>query len=300
MMGSGSATSRSASLARAGLQGLSIFAYIPHMTAHFDRSVFATAPVITVPSGITLALALYHARPPAASPGIEKAAAHLKKVADGAQGELVHRNSELGASPDEDSRALDADADRCWRAFRLRGQALAMLPPDAYPQAKRALALDSKLFPQGTEFLKSDYAAQRSSMATVLQTIDEEGLEKEVNALLGPEFLAAVREVQPRYSAMVDERLRRDKASGQNLLETIRAIQSAIVNYAGKVIGAIEHDDPATVETARLALLPILNHRDAVAAAQRAAKATPAPAGTPPAPAAPSADAKPVPTPDEA
>jgi len=152
-----------------------------------------------------------------------------------------------------------------------------MLRPDVYPQAQRAIVLEGKLFPQGTELLKSEYAAQRTSMATILRTIDNEGLEKEVNELLGPECLATVREVQPRYEAMVDERLRRDKAAGQNLFETIRAIQAAIVNYAGKVIGAIEHDDPATVETARMALLPILNHRDAVAAAQRSSKATPAP-----------------------
>jgi len=135
-------------------------------------------------------------------------------------------------------------------------------------------------------------------MATILRTITEEGLEKEVNEIIGPELLTAVREVQPRYEAMVDERLRRDKASGQNLFETIRAIQAAIVNYAGKVIGAIEHDDPATVETARIALLPILNHRDAVAAGQRASKATPVvvPAvSTVPATDAPSTDARPKP-----
>ena len=109
-------------------------------------------------------------------------------------------------------------------------------------------------------------------MATVLQTIAQEGLETDVNEVIGAEFLSAVRDVQPRYEAMVRERLRRDKAAGQNLFETIRALQAAIVNYAGKVIGSIEHDDPATVETARLALLPISNHRDAVAAAQRAGK----------------------------
>lgn len=121
-------------------------------------------------------------------------------------------------------------------------------------------------------------------MATVLQTIAQEGLETDVNEVIGAEFLSAVRDVQPRYEAMVRERLRRDRAAGQNLFETIRALQAAIVNYAGKVIGSIEHDDPATVETARLALLPISNHRDAVAAAQRAGKsasaaATPASGG---------------------
>jgi hypothetical protein len=67
---------------------------------------------------------------------------------------------------------------------------------------------------------------------------------------------------------MVKERLRRDTSSGQNLTERVRSIQNAIVNYASKVIGSVEHDEPATAEAARLALLPIVNFREAAAAAQ--------------------------------
>ncbi len=257
------------------LHDMPLSTYLPRMSEPFDRSPYTTAPVITVSTGITLASALCDACPAGASPGIQKAATHLSSVAAKAKGDLVNRNNQLGAFPDEDSRGLDTEADRCWGAFRLRGQAMAMLRPDVYPKAQRAVELDARLFPQGTEFLKSEYASQSTSMATILQVIDEGGLEQNITDILGPEFLAAVREVQPRYAAMVKERLRRDKAAGQNLFETIRAIQAAIVNYAGKVIGAIEHDDPATEETARVALLPILNHRDAVAA-QRSGKAAPA------------------------
>jgi hypothetical protein len=93
------------------------------------------------------------------------------------------------------------------------------------------------------------------------------------NAVVGPDFLTAIRDVQPRYEAMMKERLRRDTASGQNLTERVRSIQNAIVNYASKVVGSVEHDDPATAAAARLALLPIVNHREAVAAAQRSAPA---------------------------
>ena len=71
----------------------------------------------------------------------------------------------------------------------------------------------------------------------------------------------------------MQERLRRDAASGQNLTERVRSIQNAIVNYASKVVGSVEHDDPETAEAARLALLPIVNHREAAAAAQRSAPA---------------------------
>lgn len=136
-----------------------------------------------------------------------------------------------------------------------------------------AAAIDAKLFAQGTEFLKAEYASQSSSMAALLQRIDDDKLEKDINAVVGPDFLTAIRDVQPRYEAMVKERLRRDTASGQNLTERVRSIQNAIVNYASKVVGTVEHDDPATAEAARLALLPIVNHREAVAAAQRSAPA---------------------------
>ena len=72
--------------------------------------MFATAPVITVSNGVTLAGALVAARPAGVDAGIKKAAKHLKAVAESAQDHLVKRNTELGAIPDEDSRGLDNEA----------------------------------------------------------------------------------------------------------------------------------------------------------------------------------------------
>ena len=62
---------------------------------------------------------------------------------------------------------------------------------------------------------------------------------------------------------MVTERLRRDAAVGQNLLDTVRALQSAIQNHAQNLIGTVEHDEPSTVEVVRAALRPIDAHREA-------------------------------------
>ena len=231
------------------------------------------APNVTVSTGITLASALVDACPEDAPANVKKAAKHLKSVAALARANLAARNRELGTFPDEDSRALDNEADRCWGGLRLCIQGRAMLPPELYPKAKLAAEIDAKLFAQGTEFLKSEYASQSSSMAVLLQRIDDDGMAKDINALVGPDFLTAIRAVQPRREAMVKERLRRDSASGQNLTERVRTIQNAIVNYVSKVLGSVEHDDPATAEAARVALLPIVNHRDAVAAAQRSAPA---------------------------
>ncbi len=241
------------------------------MAISLDPVTYAHAPSITVSTGITLAHALVDACPKNAPANVKKAAVYLKSIADLARTDLADRNRALGTFPDEDSRALDNEADRCWGGFRLGIQGRAMLRQDLYPKARLAAELDAKLFAQGTEFLKAEYASQSSSMAVLLQMIDDDKLEKDINAVVGPDFLTAIRDVQPRYEAMVKERLRRDTASGQNLTERVRTIQNAIVNYASKVVGSVEHDDPATAEAARVALLPIVNHREAAAAAQRPA-----------------------------
>jgi hypothetical protein len=260
-------------------------------TVPLDPLTYAHAPTITVSTGITLATALVDSTPKDAPANVKKAATYLKSVADLARTDLADRNRELGTFPDEDSRVLDNEADRCWGGFRLCLQGRAMLRPDLYPKAKLAAEIDAKLFAQGTEFLKSEYASQSSSMSVLLQTIDDDKMEKDINSVVGPDFLTAIRDVQPRYEAMVKERLRRDNASGQNLTERVRTIQNAIVNYASKVIGSVEHDEPATAEAARVALLPIVNHRDAVAAAQRSA---PAPVAAPAVVAEPGAEPKKV------
>lgn len=233
------------------------------MAAPFEPSEYNRAPIITVSSGVSLARALVDACPKDASAGVKKAKKHLEAVAEKASTDLADRNRVLGVYTEEDSRALDNEADRAWGGVRLRLSGMAMLSPDKYPKAKRAAELDALLFPEGMDFLKLEYSAQSVSMGAILKRIADDDLEGDIDAVAGQEFVKALKEIQPRYEAMVSERLRRDKETGQNLLETTRGLQSAIVNYANKVIGTIEHDDPATTEWARLALLPIVNHRAA-------------------------------------
>lgn len=273
------------------------------MAAPFDPSMYVRAPVITVSTGIALAKALSEACPQDASPGVKKALKHLVALAAKAKTDLADRNRVLGVFTDEDSRDLDNEADRAWGGLRLRLTGLTMLPAADYPRARRAAQLDALLFAEGTEFLKLDYAAQSTAMSALLERIATDGLQKEIDDLAGAEFLKAIKSVQPRYETMVTERLRRDKAMGQNLLETTSALRDAIVNYASKMIGSIEHDDPATTETARVALLPIANHREANAARQARTGAAEAQAGSEPdAPAAaadgtgaPAGDGEPAP-----
>jgi hypothetical protein len=233
------------------------------MAAPFDPSPYVHAPTITVSSGVTLALALVDAVPKSAPANVKKAAKHLKTAAEQARADLAERNRQLGVFSEEASRVLDNEGDRAWGGLQKRLEGMAMLSPDRFPKAKRASELSAKLFPEGMEFLKAAYGTQSTKMASILEQIDQDGLQAEIDEIAGKEFLQAIRDVQPRYEAMVKERLRRDKATGQNLADSVRSIQAAIVNYASKMIGTIEHDDPDTAEVARVALLPIANHREA-------------------------------------
>lgn len=255
------------------------------MAYPFDPTVYLRAPVITVSTGVALAGALVDACPKETSPAVKKAAKKLKTTAEAARDALAERNRVLGVFSEEDTRALDNEADRIWGGTRLRLQGLAMLPQDRYPKAARAGELDGQLFGQGMEFLKADYPTQGTSMGAILRRIDQDKLQAEIDALIGAEFLQAARAIQPRYETMVSERLRRDKVTGQNLLEMTRGLQAAIVNYATKLVATVDEDDPETVEVARVALLPIANFRAAN------------PRGTPEsadAPAEPVADAPPA------
>ena len=247
------------------------------MAAPFEPSEYVRSPIITVSTGVTLALALVDGCPKAAPANVKKASKHLKTLAEKARDDLANRNRVLGAFSDEDSRELDNEADRAWGGLRMRILGMGMLLPDAFPKAKRAAELDALLFTGGMEFLKAEYSSQSTSMGAILKHIDEDDLQADIDAIAGPEFLKALRDVQPRYEAMVSERLRRDKAVGQNLLETTRGLQAAIVNYASKMIGTIDHEDPATTDAARVALLPIANFREAAAVrVRRAAPGEPA------------------------
>jgi hypothetical protein len=116
--------------------------------------------------------------------------------------------------------------------------------------------------------------------------IEEDKLQKDLDELAGPEFLAEVRRVQPLYAAMVKSMLRRTEGSGQNLLEHARTIQRAIVDYATKVSATVDDDEPETAEVARAALRPIEQYR--LNAARRSASADETTAAAPnPAPAEP-------------
>jgi len=238
----------------------------------FDSAVYTRVPVLTIGGAIALGRALAEACPRSMPFSCKKAAKKLKITVDAAQAASAGRQRELGAAGGEDSRVIDQLADSLWSALRARLQAYAVLPFEDFPRSARADELLLTLFgADGLVFLKDPYPVQLSTMDTLLKRIDEDKLQAEIDALAGPEFLAAIRKVMPRYGTMVKAMLRRDDASGQNLLDHVRAIQRAIVEYATKVCATVEDDEPGTADAAREALRPIANAHEQATPSRRGA-----------------------------
>lgn len=232
--------------------------------APFDPSVFIRAPIITIESGITLCKTLVDACPKGMPNNVKKARQKLKKVADAAQDALAQRQRELGKINNEDVRRIDVDADNSWSALRMRLESYASLPTNRYARAARAGELLVILFgSDGLKFLQLRYIEQFSTADAVLSRIDSDGLQKDIDVIAGPEFLEHIRFTHAIYSKMVKAMLSRDNKGDVNLLEHVRGLGRAIVDFAMKVCGTIDEDDPSTVVAVQKALQPITAHRDA-------------------------------------
>jgi hypothetical protein len=100
-------------------------------------------------------------------------------------------------------------------------------------------------------------------METILSRIDNDGLRKDIDVIAGPEFLEQIRFAHAAYKPMVQAMLRRDTKGEVNLLEHVRGMGRAIVDYATKICGTADEDDKASVTAVRKALQPIVAHREA-------------------------------------
>jgi hypothetical protein len=251
-----------------------------------DPSMYTRAPIVTAASGAALARALASACPASLPANVQKARVRLERAVEDATAALSDRQRASGTVSDEDARLLDQETDTSWGALRGRLLAWTLLPTHRFSQSERAAALLARLFgPSGLTFLQSDYPTQSTVAEAIVRRIDEDGLAPEIDALAGPEFLAQIRHAHARYVAMVSARLQRQEAeSSANLAAHARALQAAVVDYATKVCATVDPDDPATEETAALALRPIDAFREDSArrlAARRAGKAPAAGGGEP-------------------
>lgn len=241
-----------------------------------DPALYSRPPKMTIEGGITLCRVLADACPAAMPASIKKAAKRLFEVAEAAQFAYTLRRKSLGKTTPDDARPVDRNADNSWGALRQRLQAYAMLPPETYPDAKRAIEILYSLFGEsGLSFLTESYPEQFAIAESVISRIDNENMAADIDRLAGKEFLENVRNQHIAYGKMVQAVLQREETITDDLSEHLRAMGQEVVDYAMKVLASIDRDKAATIAAARTALRPIDAFREAT---QRRAASYPPPA----------------------
>lgn len=222
--------------------------------------------MFSVQEGISLARALVAGCPKDAPPLVKRAAAKLKRAADAAQTALTARQREQNQQSEEDSKVLDQEMDAAWAGLRLRLEGYTTLSHELVPRAGRAAELLTELLgSDGLSFLKGTYSSQLATMQALLQRITEDKLDKELDALCGPEFLVRIRAMLPRYERMVHAMLSRKSGPAENLLTYRNSLSRAVLAYATAICSTVDEDHAETVEQAMAALAPLVGQRIATA-----------------------------------
>lgn len=234
----------------------------------WEPSDYARMPTLTLRSAIGLGRAFISSTPVSKSTPlpVRKAHARLEHVINTSSAALSKRLSAEHRASLAEPGVVDIEADQSWGAFRMRLEGYAVLPRPKNPRVIRARELMQVLFGgEGLTFLTLPYVEQVAEMEARLTLIEEEELRRELEVIVGKDFVEQIHEVQPRYATMVRELLVRDEESGENLLGHLRSMQRSLQWFVSAVVGQVDPDDAESVEAAMTALLPLRNYRERAA-----------------------------------
>jgi hypothetical protein len=248
------------------------------MSDTFDPTPYVRPPVLNVASAVGLSTALIAAAPKTIAPAGKKALKHLRDVTIALQDKW--RAAENTAKA-EDPRPADLANDTAWGALHGRLEAFASLDHARVPRAARAEELMTAIFPEGLTFLRLPYAEEWAESQKRLDRIERDGLEKDLEALAGKEFLAEVRAAHARYGKTIGTTAPlADAPPAAALAEPLRAVSTAVARYALQLSAMAADGDEAAVAEVVKALRPIDDHRDD-AGRRGKGRATPASTETP-------------------
>lgn len=231
------------------------------MPIAIDRSLYATAPRISIATGSTLVDQLIDV---ARDPDLEASAAILEGTKDLAKLLALTRATDDAAtaagatSTAAGDLGLDQKADRTIKALNLRLQARVLLD-DGEPATRAAEHL-ALLYPEGLAFTKASYAAQDAVMQRMVRQLKDAELAASVEALAGAEYLKAFRKVAKAYSAMV-KAMGRVVTTSISQREVLIEMQAGIVQHCSRILGELRDADPKSVARTRALLAPIDNLR---------------------------------------
>jgi hypothetical protein len=239
------------------------------LAEEFDPSPYVRAPMIDVPSGVALGVALLTALPKPTPDNVLNAANKVRQETVALQ--LAWAKTDSGGAP-PDRRKSDMRIDNAWAILLDRLEAYSLLPVAAFSRAPRARELTDILSPNDREWLNYAYEAEWAESNKRLKRIEDEGLAKDIDELAGPEFLAEVRHAHDEYGVAVGVTQPAHDKPEVNLAEPLRALARSIGRYGIAVAGMI-NDDPESVAVVRRALRPIDSFREGQARRTRAGSA---------------------------
>lgn len=245
----------------------------------FDSTPYLRAPRGNIRGIVSLSRALVARAPKGASDAIDRTTAKLEDAIEEAERGLTERIREL--TPEDFSRQVELDgfADVMWGALRSglelwkgfehpglarvlevqkKKGAVATALRAGQDKAVRARQLAGKVFVgEGLSFTQRTYSEQSVIMGSILRIIEEDGLAEEIEAVVPPEVLVAIRACQPLYEGMVKERLERNDRRPTDLAVLRTKLQRAITQYCTAVLTLLDETEPQTLEQVMDALRPI-------------------------------------------
>jgi hypothetical protein len=230
------------------------------MADEFDPTPYVRPPIVDVPSGVALGIALLSAAPKPAPPHVKSAAKKVHAETVALQAAWAKAD---GGPVQTDKRKADMRIDNAWGILLDRLEAYASLPIEKFSKAARARVLIDTVS-KSREWLKMPYGAEWAESGKRLQKIDEEGLAPDIEALAGPEFLKEVRQAHKAYGIALGVTEAAPEALEINLSVPLRTLSRAIGRY-GIAVAGMADDDPATLAMVRKALRPIDDYREAQA-----------------------------------
>ncbi len=226
------------------------------MAEDFDPTPYVRPPILDVPSGVALGVALLAAVPKPRPDNVDKAAKKLRKDTLALQAVWAKSDESPRVT---DKRKADMRIDNAWGILLDRLESYASLPVEDFPKAARARELLDSIAPD-REFLKLPYGAEWAESDKRLTKITDKGLAADVDALAGPEFLVELRRSHEAYGIAIGVTKSSAVPTAVNLAEPLRTLSRSIARYGVAVAGMVD-DSPETLAIVRKALRPLDDYR---------------------------------------
>lgn len=221
-----------------------------------DFAPFVGKTRFTHAKGIVLAIQLLTLAPALAVEHLRIALFKLRAAALNAQAIAV---AQLRLTP-ETLKPVDTRLDSAIVGLRMALEAKArLLGTDIGDRAARLLVL---VFPNGTGFVQFTYEEQWAAVQALLERIVLDGLDTEIDAIAGPEFVPYIRAAHEEMGEGLGLGETGLTAPDSAVIQSSnRALAKAIAGYSRALVGLVDEDDPESVAMFKRAMYPLEAHR---------------------------------------